>query len=221
MEYNTTRERMLIPEYGRNVQKLIQYALTIEDREKRTKAARMIVAMMGQLYNPSRETGDIRQKLWDHLFIISNYQLDVDSPFTKPEPKPADAKPSKTAYPHKFIRFKQYGKNIEFMIKEATNFEEGEEKQYLVKTIANHLKKMYLNWNRESVDDAVIIEHLRTLSDGKLVLSPDVKLEATIDIIARAKKKKLVTNGKNQSNNNNNSNYHRDKPFIRKKPKTN
>jgi hypothetical protein len=209
MNYNTQREKLAIPEYGRGVHEMIAYAITIEDREKRNRAARQIVMVMGQLTNAQREGGDYKQKLWDHLFIISDYKLDVDSPFPRPEAK-AERLPVKPHYPHQQIRFMQYGKNIEMMIEKTIEYPDGEEKETLTRYIANHLKKMYLNWNRESVQDDLIGKHLTMLSDGKLELSEDTRLEATTEIIHRNKKKKFNGGGGKQ-NNKNYGNYNRKK----------
>jgi hypothetical protein len=199
MEYNSTREQMIIPEYGRNIQKMIEYTITIEDRDRRNKAARFIVNVMAQMNALNqRDNSDFRHKLWDHIFIISDYRLDVDSPFPKPVPDEKFAKPQKCSYPHKAISFKQYGINIERMIKKAVELEDGDEKDALIKIVANHLKKLYLNWNRESVNDEVIIKHLSELSNGELSLSYDYRLNKTADILARNKKM--------QNNNNSNQN---------------
>lgn len=189
MEYNSTREQMIIPEYGRNIQKMTDYTVAIEDRDKRNKAARFIVNVMAQMNSLNqRDNNDFRHKLWDHLFIISNYQLDVDAPFPKPEPEEKVLKPKKCSYPNKLITFKQYGVNIERMIKKAVEIEDGDEKDALIRIVANHLKKLYLNWNRESVNDEVIIKHLSQLSNGELALSDDYRLNRTADILARNKK---------------------------------
>lgn len=199
MEYNSTREQMIIPEYGRNIQKMIEYTITIEDRERRNRAARFIVNVMAQMNGANqRDNSDFRHKLWDHIFIISNYRLDVDSPFPKPVAEEKFSKPQKCSYPHKSISFRQYGINIERMIKKAVELEDGDEKDALIKIVANHLKKLYLNWNRESVNDEVIIRHLSELSNGELSLSYDYRLNKTADILAR--------NKKNQNNNNSNQN---------------
>ena len=130
MEYNSTREQMIIPEYGRNIQKMTDYTIAIEDRDKRNKAARFIVNVMAQMNSLNqRDNNDFRHKLWDHLFIISNYQLDVDAPFPKPEPEEKALKPKKCSYPNKLITFKQYGVNIERMIKKAVEIEKIREAQ--------------------------------------------------------------------------------------------
>lgn len=207
MEYNTQREQLSIPEYGRNVNKMIEFTLTIDDREKRSRAARQIVMVMGQLTNAAREGGDFKQKLWDHLFIMSDYKLEVDSPFPNPGPPLAENRPVKPSYPHQKINFKQYGKSVEKMIEKTIEYEDGKEKETLTRYIANHLKKMYLNWNRESVQDDLIGKHLSMLSNGKLQLSEDTRLETTIDIIARNKKKKFIKLGGSQNNQKNYSNY--------------
>jgi hypothetical protein len=200
MEYNTQRDKMIISEYGRNVQKLVNYAKTIEDREKRTKFSKLIIQIMGQMNPSARDSGDFRHKLWDHLYIISDFELDVDAPYDMPSKESLEAKPERLNYGENNIEFKMYGTNIEKIIKAAIAYEEGPEKDALVHTIANHLKKSYLNWNRESVDDSLIFEHLRVLSDGKLKLSDDKTLTSTSDILARNRKKKVVkpTNKKQQ-----------------------
>ncbi len=199
MEYNTTRSKLVISEYGRNIQKLIEYAITIEDREKRNRVAKGIVNVMGQI-NPSyKENNEHKQKLWDHLFIISNFKLDVDSPFPKPSPEIINTKPEKVSYPSNNIHYKHYGRNIEKIIEKAAEMEDGEEKEALKKTIANHLKKSYLHWNRSSINDNVISDHLAELSNGQLELADDVRLNNTREILARTTKRKHT---KHTSNNN-------------------
>ncbi|NOX48820.1 MAG: DUF4290 domain-containing protein [Chlorobi bacterium] len=190
MDYNTTREGLNIKEYGRNVQKLVQYALTIEDREKRTAFAKLIVQIMGTLNPQANNAGDFRHKLWDHLYVISEYQLDVDGPYPPPSKEDIEAKAPKLEYQKNNIRYKVYGSNMEKIIAKAIEFEEGPEKEALIKTIANHLKKSYLNWNRDSVNDDLIFEHLEVLSDGKLKVEDRSMLASTNDILARTRKKK-------------------------------
>ena len=192
MEYNTTRDKLIISQYGRNVQKLVKHCLSIEDREKRTTFAKLIIQIMGQLNPGARETGDFRHKLWDHLYVISDFKLDVDSSYEMPSPEKFTAKPDKLDYSGNNIKYKMYGSNVDKIIEEAINFEEGTEKDALVHAIANHLKKSYLNWNRESVDDDLIFEHLEVLSGGKLKLNKDLHLNTTSDILSRNKKKKVV-----------------------------
>ena len=134
MDYNSTRDKLIIPEYGRNVQKMAAYLLTIEDREKRTNMAKALVNIMAQLHPDQRDTVDYKRKLWDHLHIISEFRLDVDGPFPAPSPEDRIEKPKPIPYPQENIRFRPYGKNIAKMIEKATLFEDGPEKDALVKT---------------------------------------------------------------------------------------
>ncbi len=185
MDYNSTREKLIIPEYGRNVQKMVAYVMTIEDREKRTNLCKALVNIMAQIHPEQRDTADYRHKLWDHLYIISGFQLDVDGPFPAPSPEERLGSPGRIPYPQENIKFRPYGKNIAKIIEKATTFEEGPEKDALVKNIANHLKKSYLNWNRDSVNDELITNHLIELSGGKLKLSDDIRLAHTNELLSR------------------------------------
>ncbi|NQV03185.1 MAG: DUF4290 domain-containing protein [Bacteroidia bacterium] len=190
MEYNTTRGPMAIAEYGRNIQQMIEYITTIEDREKRTKAAKFIVNVMAQMHPQVKESGDYKHKLWDHLYIISNFKLEVDSPYPPPSPQLLSTKPEPISYTGTEIKFRHYGKNITLMIEKAAAYEEGAEKDALAKAIANHMKKSYLNWNRDSVTDDLIEEQLGILSKGELKLKLDTKLASTSDILAQNKKRR-------------------------------
>lgn len=192
MEYNTTRKHLEMPEYGRNIQKMILYAISHEDKEKRLKVAQVIVNIMAQMHPKVKDMGDYRQKLWDHLYIISDWKLDVDGPYPPPSREVVESKPGRVPYSFNKIKFKPYGKNIEGVIEKAIAYEEGPEKQAFMKAIANHLKKSYLNWNRDSVNDELIFEHFKEMSDGKLTLDENFKLNETNDILARNKKKKYT-----------------------------
>jgi hypothetical protein len=190
MEYNTTRNKLKISEYGRNVQKLVRLAKTIEDKDQRTKFVKVIVQIMGQMNPQIRDSGDFRHKLWDHLHIIADFDIDVDSPYPPPSRDILEKKPQQLGYGERNIRYKMYGANIVKIIDKAKQFEEGPEKDALIHAIANHLKKSYLSWNRESVDDEQIFEHLETLSKGNLKLKDELKLNTTNEILSRNKKKK-------------------------------
>lgn len=201
MEYNTQREIMPIPEYGRNVHKMIEYTLTIEDREKRSKAANAIVSIMALLNPHLREITDYKHKLWDHLFIISNFKLDVEAPYPMPSPDTLMEKPKRIPYPSKNIKYKHYGKTTELMIQEIIKMEEGPIKESMVEKIANFMKMSYLSWNRDSVDDQQIIEQLRILSEGQLHLKDNTQLELTSDILAKTARKPMpLKNNKNRQN---------------------
>lgn len=170
MEYNTQLPKLEIPEYGRNIQVMIDHCITIEDREERNKCARAIIQIMGQLNPHLRDIADFTHKLWDHLFIISKFKLDVDSPYPLPSPETFTTKPKNVPYPATKIRYKHYGKTIERIIDEAKKFEEGPEKKELSRLIANHLKKSYVNWNKDSVTDDVIFKQFKEMTNNELVI---------------------------------------------------
>lgn len=190
MEYNTSRSKMNISEYGRNIQKMIEHIMTIEDRDKRNQLARATINVMGQLNPHLRDVNDFKHKLWDHLFIMSDFNLDVDSPYPTPSPQSLARKPERLRYTTNNVSFKHYGRHIERIIEEACKLEEGEEKSALIKLIANHLKKSYLTWNRDTVTDEEIASHLSLLSGGRLKLSDDVKLNSVVEAPVKNKKKK-------------------------------
>lgn len=202
MEYNTQREHLKLPEYGRNVHKMIEHAVGIEDRQVRQAAAETIVEVMKRV-NPGDQKQsyeDVQHKLWDHLFIISDYELDVDSPYPKPTPETFSEKPERVPYPKKDFRFDQYGKTIELLIEKAKSLPEGEAKEGLTLSIANLMKRAYLQWNRDSVQDELIVEHLSKLSNGALKLDDPSKLTPAQELLPQGggggKKKKKRSNNK-------------------------
>lgn len=205
LEYNSQREFLHMPEYGRNVQKMIEYCMTIADRDERNKTAQAIIGVMGQLNPHLRDVEDFKHKLWTHLFIISDFKLDVDSPYPKPSPETFSEKPERLTYPRKNIRFGHYGKTVEILIEKAKHLPEGDEKLALLMMIANLMKRSYLTWNRDSVTDEVILEHLEMLSDGQIKLK-DVTLsgpntsEQSRSTNNNFKKRKWNNNYKNKHN---------------------
>lgn len=181
MEYNSQRPHLVLPEYGRNVQQMVDYAMGVADREERNKVVHAIISVMGQLFPHLRDIDDFKHKLWDHLHIMSNYQLDVDSPYPKPEPSQFEEPPERIAYPKRAFKYGHYGKILEGLIKKASEYPEGEEKDILTLMIANQMKKHYLLWNRDTVEDNVITKQLGELSNGKLALKEGQTLaEASI-----------------------------------------
>ncbi|MGB5942806.1 MAG: DUF4290 domain-containing protein [Leeuwenhoekiella sp.] len=171
LEYNTEREQLIIPEYGRHIQKMVNQAIEIEDDAERNKVAQSIIAVMGNLQPHFRDVPDFQHKLWDQLFIISDFKLDVESPYGKPDREELMARPEPLGYPQNFPKYRFYGNNIKRMIDVAVNWEKGEKREALEFAIANHMKKCFLNWNRDTVDDEVIFKHLTELSDGKINLA--------------------------------------------------
>lgn len=202
MEYNTAREKMAIPEYGRNVQKMVKHVIGLEDREARTRAAKQIINVMANMNPQIKESSDYEHMLWDHLYIISDFQLDVDSPFPAPEKKNIMRRPDRLTYSEDHIRYKHYGMHLEKMIKHAIEMEEGEEKKELTRLIANQMKKSYLNWNRNTVSDQMIINQLEELSGGKLKLDEGEELIATqnVMIVNRSTNKKKKNNQRRDNN---------------------
>ena len=189
MEYNTTRGKLILPEYGRNVQNMIAHAMEIADRTERNRAAQAIIEVMGQLNPHLRDVDDYRHKLWTHLFVMSDFKLDVDSPYPIPTRDVINLKPDRLEYPQKNPKYRFYGNNIKYMIDVANSWEDGEMKNALVKVIANHMKKSYLSWNKDTVTDVVIFEHLYELSKGKLnLLQSTEELLNTNDLMRTNKK---------------------------------
>lgn len=204
LEYNSERNELKIPEYGRHIQKMVEYAKSIDDVEKRNNVAKGIVDVMGNMNPHLRDVPDFQHKLWDQLFIISNFELDVDSPFPKPSRDELYARPEPLPYPQNFPKYRFYGNNIKRMIDEAIKIEDGEMKDGLMFNIANHMKKCYLNWNKDSVSDKIIFDHLRDLSDGKLDLKADTEELSDANALVRQVKKYSKPQKKNFKNNNRN-----------------
>ncbi|MDU8886366.1 DUF4290 domain-containing protein [Yeosuana sp. MJ-SS3] len=196
LEYNTEREHLIIPEYGRHIQKMINYAKTRETKEERNKLAKAIIAVMGNMQPHLRDVPDFQHKLWDQLFIMSNFELDADSPFEKPSKEMLAERPDPLKYPQNHPKYRFYGNNIKTMIDVANTWEEGELKEALIYTIANHMKKCFLNWNKDTVEDDVIFEHLYELSNGKINLkNTDEDLSDSTSLM-RTKKKYGSSNSK-------------------------
>jgi len=183
MEYNTVRPKMLIPEYGRNVQKMIDFAIQLPTKEERNKAARAIIEVMGQLNPHLRDTDDYRHKLWTHLFIMSAFKIDVDSPYPIPTPEDIQLKPDLLKYPKNRIRYGHYGHNVQKMISNVVDIENDEEREIVTNRLANLMKKLYVSYNNEAVENEVILEQLVELSEGKLQLSNPDDLTATQQIL--------------------------------------
>lgn len=204
LEYNTERKRLIIPEYGRHIQKMINIAVATEDVEERNKQAKAIIGVMGNLQPHLRDVPDFQHKLWDQLFIMSDFKLDVDSPFPKPSREVLQERPEPLEYPQNFPKYRFYGNNIKRMIDVANSWDEGEMKEALEYAIANHMKKCYLNWNKDTVEDTVIFKHLLELSNGRIDLA--AKNEDLSDASNLMKQKKKFSNNKNQQRNNKNRN---------------
>lgn len=175
-DYNTTRNELILAEYGRNVQNMVKYIIELPDREERNKYAQAVIDLMGFLNPHLRDVADFKHKLWDHLHIISGYQIDVDSPYPKPTPEAALVKPNHIGYPQQKIKYKHYGKTVEVMIEKAKAVEEPDRRAAMVQGIANFMKMAYVTWNKDSVADETIFKNLRELSGGQLQLDDNINL---------------------------------------------
>jgi len=191
-EYNTSRNNLAIKEYGRNVQKMTEYAINIVDKDKRTETAKAIIRVMSEIHpdtkenhnqaDPHNQSADYWRKLWDHLFIISNYRLDVDAPFPKPERQENITKRTSHEYEKSKISFRTYGRNMENIIKKVAQYPLPQ-REIMGKMLANHLKKLYLIYNRNTANDDLIISQLKELSGGKIVLPKDFQLISTKELM--------------------------------------
>jgi len=192
---------MALPEYGRNVQKMVDHLKTIQDRDERNRAAKTIIQIMGNLNPQIRDVGDFKHKLWDHLALIANFELDIDSPYPIPEPSKFVEKPKQVDYKLGPIRFLHYGRIIEMMIDVTAEKEDGEEKEYLTTLIVNQMKKSYITWNRGQVPDEVIIGDLLQLSRGRLKITPGVRILEARELVPPVKKKPVINkqHGKQQN----------------------
>jgi len=198
LEYNTEREHLIIPEYGRHIQKIVNHAVSLANREERNKCVQSIISVMGNLNPHLRDVADFQHKLWDQLHIISDFQLDVDSPFPKPSREELTERPEPLEYPQNFPKYRFYGNNIKRMIDVANSWEDGDKKDGLVLTIANHMKKSFLNWNKDTVEDSVIFQHLFELSDGKInLVGSNEDLTDAQNLLKNKKRYKKSNKGRN------------------------
>lgn len=207
-DYNSTRNKLILSEYGRNVQNMVKYITELPTKEERNRYAQVVIDLMGFLNPHLRDVADFKHKLWDHLHIISDFQIDVDSPYPKPSPEAIHFKPEPLKYPHQRIRSRHYGKTIELMIEKAKSIEEPERKRHMVQAIANFMKMAYVQWNKDSVADEIILSDLYNMSGGQLKLEENVNLNK-VEFKTASNNQNRRNNNNNQRNNNNNQNRNR------------
>ncbi|HRX00302.1 MAG TPA: DUF4290 domain-containing protein [Cyclobacteriaceae bacterium] len=189
-EYNTQREAIILKEYGRNVQKLVNYIRTLPDKEKRTEVATTLIELIKQLAPSVKEAFENPQRIWDDLYIIAGFNLDVNNPYPVPKPEVVFKKPARMTYPQSKVRFKHYGKNIEKLISEALQKEDPKEQEEAVIYLGKLMKTFHGNWNKETIDDSVILKDIQLMSDGKLTLNLDkVREDNLFEKLYREKKK--------------------------------
>ena len=220
LTYNTEKEQIVISEYGRCVQEMIKKLPEIEDREQRTEAAKYIISVMVQMNPNIKQSSDYEHKLWDHLYMISGYNLDVDSPYAPPVPLEKQSKPQHIGYQNNDIKYGHYGQYLIKMIEAASQEENDEIREALAYSLAGQMKRNYLEWNKSVVNDQVILDDLKNISGGRLVISEESKLNGNADLgkvqpqakqpqqqQQGKKKKKKVPNLKANMNNPNNPAY--------------
>ncbi len=205
-DYNTTRPALLYSEYGRNIQNMVKFIKTLESKEDRNKHAQAVIDLMGFLNPHLRDVADFKHKLWDHLFIIADFDLDVDSPYPIPSKESLDTKPQKVPYPLNKIKYKHYGKTVELMINKAREIkDEPERKTSMIASIANFMKMSYVTWNKDTVSDETIISDLKLLSNGELVLDENINLNK-VEVRNQQNNKGRQNNFKQRNNKNHNNN---------------
>ncbi|MBJ7427387.1 MAG: DUF4290 domain-containing protein [Bacteroidia bacterium] len=228
LEYNTERSKLILSEYGRSIQKMVDYATQIEDVEKRKKVADEILTLMGQLNPHLRDIADYKHKLYDHLFIISDFKLDLESPYPKPTPETVFVKPEAMKYPQSKISYRFYGKNIQNMINKVTELPEGAFKTSYINAIGSFMKTNCRNWNDEVIGDEQIMAHLAQLSDGKIIINDAGEIDFKAQQMRRMNNNQ--NNNPNQRNSNNrnfrnnsnsNNNNHRNNNNNNRKPNNN
>ncbi|MEG0794890.1 MAG: DUF4290 domain-containing protein [Odoribacter sp.] len=208
-EYNTQKKKLLLPEYGRNIQKMVNYLLTLDDREERTRAAKTVIDVMGNLYPHLRDVPDFRHKLWDHLAIMSEFKLDIETPYPLPSLEELQQKPERVPYGGCRIKYKHYGKLVEKLIEEIRQQEDPEQKRALIVLTANHMKKSYLTWNKDSVEDEQIYKDINTLYGSTLIMPEGMTLSNSKDLLQKKSKpssNKPISNKNYQKNNKSNGN---------------
>lgn len=186
-DYNTERDQLLIREYGRNVQKMVKYALTIEDQAKRTRLAYIIVTVMQQINPNPNPNEEYYKKLWNHLNIISNYKLNIDFPYDVISEEVRNLKPEKVPYKDNRIQFRFYGRNMEMSLNEIANMDPSPERDELLKDTANQLKVKYVTWNKDIINDDLIAAHILKMTGGKLLLPESFELIPANDILKKVK----------------------------------
>lgn len=200
MQYNTQKKKLILPEYGRNIQNMVGICLQLEDRKERTQCAYSIIDIMGNMFPHLRDVNDFKHILWDHLAIMSDFQLDIDYPFEVVTKEDLGSKPEKLEYSRPSMKFRHYGKTLEKLIKLASSYEEGDEREQLIWLLLNHMKKSYMQWNKE-VEDSKIFQDLYDLSAGKIdKRDSDLKLVDPKDVLNARKQRN--NNSSNQKRKN-------------------
>ncbi len=217
-DYNSTRKKLILAEYGRNVQNMVAYICSLPTKDERNQYAQVVIDLMGFLNPHLRDVADFKHKLWDHLHIISDFKIDVDSPYPEPNKETLHLKPDPLNYPNQRIRYKHYGKTVELMIQKAQTLPDSDRKQQVAQAIANFMKISYITWNKDTVADETILKDLKELSKGELAVDDNFnlsKVEIRVNAPGNRQKTGNQSNSgsnKNLRNNNNNRNQGNNRP---------
>lgn len=184
MDYNTQRLQLKLPEYGRTIQKMVDYCCTIEDKVERTKAANAVIAIMGNMNPHLRDVVDFKHKLWDHLAIMSDFKLDIEWPYPLPDLELINKKPEKLPYSDGKFKFRHYGKFIEEVLRKINDIEEPEKKNALIELMANHMKRSYMVWKKESISDEIIFKELSIIVKNSIDIPENMKLNDFREVLA-------------------------------------
>ena len=196
-DYNTGRPHLILKEYGRNVQKLTDYLSTLDDKEKRTKYAQTLIDLMKQITPAHKDNVESPQKFWDDLYIMSNFELEIDGPYEKPDKELLERKPDKVPYQKNQIKYKHYGKNIELLIEKAVEMKTEEEREAAIVYIGKLMKSFYATWNKDLIEDEVLVKQINQLSGGKLSIDAEKVKEGNLFETLYKEKKKSRTSHSN------------------------
>lgn len=201
LDYNTQREKLNMPEYGRHVQKMVEYVASLPDKEKRNEQIQSVIQVMGTLNPQLRDINDFKHKLWDHVQVISDFKIDIDSPYPTPTRESLSTAPNPIPLQKTPVKAAHYGRNIQNMIEVIAQREDDEVKTYMIKTLASYMKQQYLIWNKDSVSEETIFSDIYKLSDGRITVPEGVHIGMGMNSQSRAHR----SNGSNGNNNNNNN----------------
>ena len=194
MDYSTKRGKLILPEYGRNIQRMVDYIKTIENRETRNLAAQEIISIMGNMNPHLRDINDFKHKLWDQLSQMADFDIDIDSPYPTPQKETFEEKPKVVPYTTGPLKYRYLGRIMQKLIVAATKIEDKEKKEELIRIITNHMKKLYMIWNKDTVEDSDIFEKLEELSKGQLKVENGMRLMESKELIGNNKKKNKKKN---------------------------
>ena len=215
IDYNTTRSPLILKEYGRNVQKLARIIKTIEPKEERTRMAEILIHLMKQITPNFKQTGEETQKLWDDLYIMAGFDLDIDAPFPIPDEEVLNKKPERVGYKQEKIKYRHYGRNIQIMVDKAIEIEDPEEKEAAIIYIGKLMRTFYASWNKDLVDEGIILENIKELSGYKLDIDLDKVKENNLFAPIYKERERERNGGGSQSGNGRKKKRQRQKAFIR------